>query len=106
MARITPLEGRRAPLWLRPLNWASRRMMGQEATPLKIVAYNPRFLLGCLGTTLLVNGKSRLSPQTRLLATHLVAEINGCSWCIDFGGYVAQKMGITPALWPAASVTA
>jgi AhpD family alkylhydroperoxidase len=96
MARITPLEGRRAPLWLRLLNWGSRRMMGQEATPLKIAAYSPRLLLGFLAFSFFVQGKSRLSAETRLLAAHLVAEINGCSWCIDFGGYMAQKMGIRP----------
>ncbi len=93
MARITPLEGHRAPLWLRLMNRASRRVMGQEVTPLKIVAYNPRFLLGCLGTTLLVNGKTR--PYGRCADQRI---INRCA--VHYRARMVRLVGpddVTPA---------
>src|SRR5579883_508582 len=94
MARVSLIEGRKAPLRLRLLNLFSRRMMGQEAVPLKILAHNPRFLLPYLAVTRLVQGKTRLAPEIRFLAMHLVAEINGCTWCLDFGQAEALKQGI------------
>ena len=95
MARVKLIEGREAPLMLRILNTASRRAVGQEALPLKILAHNPRFLLPYLGLTRLVQCKTRLSPELRQLAMHLVAEINGCAWCLDFGQAQAKKMGVS-----------
>lgn len=96
MARVRLIEGRESPLLLRLLNRASRRMLGQEATPLKILAHNPRFLLPYLVMTRLVQGKTRLDPAVRALAMHLVAETNGCSWCIDFGLSQATKQDVDP----------
>jgi AhpD family alkylhydroperoxidase len=93
MARVTLIEGRNSPVLLRLLNWWSRHMLGQEAIPLKILAHNPRFLLPYTVMTRLVQGKTRLSPAVRELAMHLVAEMNGCSWCVDFGRAQALKNG-------------
>lgn len=95
MARVSLITGREAPLRLRILNLFSRRMMGQEAVPLKILAHNRRFLLPYLAVTRLVQGKTRLDPEIRSLAMHLVAEINGCSWCLDFGQAQALNQGIS-----------
>ena len=97
MARITPLEGRTTPLVLRLLNLASRRLYGQDMAPAKVLAHNQRFLLASLGMSLFAQGKTRLDPAIRLLAMHLVAEINGCSWCLDFGAAVAQRRRIDAA---------
>lgn len=97
MARITPLEGRSAPLLLRLFNLASRRFYGQDMTPAKVLAHNPRFLLASLGMSFFAEGKTRLDPATRLLAMHLVAEMNGCSWCLDFGAAMAQRRRIDAA---------
>ena len=96
MARITPLTGRKAPLVLRLLNRGIRRKFGQEMAPLAIMAYNPRFILAYLGTGQFVQGRTRLDSQLRTLVMHLVAAINGCAWCIDFGQSVAEREGILP----------
>ncbi len=96
MARIEPVQGRNAPLLLRLLNWGARRTVGQEALPFKIVAHNPRFLLPYVGMSRFVRGKTELSPAVRGLATQLVAELNGCSWCIDFGRHEGTR-GSIPA---------
>jgi AhpD family alkylhydroperoxidase len=94
MERITPVEGKRAPLLLKALNWASRRWLGQEATPTKIFAHNPSFLLPSLFMSRFGLAKSTLPPAIRPLASHLVAEINGCAWCMDFGLAMGMKQGI------------
>ena len=92
MERITPVEGKNAPLLLKILNWGSRRWLGQEAIPTKILAHNPGFLLPSLVMSRFGQGKTALPPTIRTLAMHLVAEINGCAWCMDFG----QAMGLKP----------
>ncbi|MDQ6602650.1 MAG: carboxymuconolactone decarboxylase family protein [Chloroflexota bacterium] len=94
MERITPVGGKHAPLLLKALNWVSRRWFGQEATPTKILAHNPGFLLPSLFMSRFVQGKTALPPAIRPLAMHLVAEINGCAWCRDFGQAMGMKQGI------------
>lgn len=96
MARVTLIEGRNAYPLARLFNWLSRRMLGQEATPLKALAHNPRFLVAYLGMMPFAQGKTRLPSAVRALAMHLVAEINGCNWCIDFGLAQASRQGVTP----------
>ncbi len=92
--RVHPLEGREAPLLLRVLNRVSRHLLGQEATPLKILAHNPRFLLPYLALSRLVQGKTRLAPEIRILVMHHVAQINGCAWCLDFGQFQARRLRV------------
>jgi AhpD family alkylhydroperoxidase len=95
MARIEGLRGGRAPWLLRVINVYVRRLLGQEAVPFNVMAHNPRFLLPYLLMSVFAQGKSRLDPQTRLLAIHRVSELNGCSWCLDYGEATADKMGIS-----------
>ncbi len=55
MARVALVEGQTPYPLLRLINTLSRRILGQEATPIKILAHNPRFLpayLGMSGCTL------------------------------------------------------
>lgn len=94
MERIHPVEGRHAPLLLKALNWVSRRWLGQEATPTKILAHNPGFLFPSLFMPCFGLAKTTLPPAIRPLAVHLVAEINGCAWCLDFGQAMGMKQGI------------
>lgn len=94
MARISPIEGRRSPLLLRLLNRGMRRAVGQELTPLKMIAHNPGFLLPFLGVSRFVRAKTELAPEVRMLATQLVAELNSCAWCIDAGQYAGGQSGV------------
>ena len=97
MPRVTPVEGRRAPLLLRLLDLAARWRVGLSLTPLNVLAHNPGFLLPYLGLTTFVSGRSALDPHLRSLATHLVAERNGCGWCLDFGLAEARRLGVDEA---------
>lgn len=96
MARIAPVDARRRPL-LRLVNAVARRVVGREPAPLQVLAHQPGFLLPYLATTRFVRGRGRLDPGVRALAMQLVAEINGCAWCVDFGRYAAQREGVAAA---------
>jgi AhpD family alkylhydroperoxidase len=61
--------------------------------PMRIAAHNPRYLLPMLGLSYLAAAKGQLNPEVQSLATHLVAQRNGCSWCIDFGRHMAAQHG-------------
>src|SRR5437879_4649937 len=97
MARIEPLTGRNAPLWLKALNFMSRRMIGKEVTQVGILGRTPGLLLPLAMTSQLVSGKSQLDQRTRSLATELAAHLNGCGWCMDFGRATALRQGVPAA---------
>ena len=94
MARIEPLKGRDAPLLVRALNFVSRRTMGKEMAQVGIMARTPRFLLPIAMMSQLVSGKSQVDQRTRSLATELAADLNGCTWCMDFGRMMALRQGV------------
>jgi AhpD family alkylhydroperoxidase len=94
MSRISPVTGTRAPLLLRLMNAAARRMVGQAPEPLQLVAHNRSYLLPTIFMSRMGSAKTKLDSETRTLAAHLVAELNDCTWCIDLGNYMAQREGI------------
>jgi alkylhydroperoxidase family enzyme len=76
------------------MNFASRRMVGQTPEPLQLVAHNRGYLLPTIFMSRMGTAKTKLDPETRMLASHLVAELNECTWCLDFGNYMGQREGI------------
>ena len=98
MARVAPIEGAKAPLLLHLLNWAGRHKLGQEPIPFKIMAHNPSFLLLFACMSRFSQGKTQLDPTIRELAVYLVAELNGCSWCIDYGRAQGERRGTVEKL--------
>ena len=91
MARIEAVRG--SPL-LRLLNWGARRRYGKDFVPLGVVAHNPRFLVPYAGMNTFASGKTRLAPEIRSLAMHLVSVLNGCAWCMDFSRFAGERGGI------------
>jgi AhpD family alkylhydroperoxidase len=94
MTRIEPLSGARAPLLLRLLNIGLRKMAGREVVPFNLMGYSPRMLLPYLFMGVFAQGSKQLDPHVRVLALHLVSEINGCSWCVDFSASLGQQLGV------------
>lgn len=94
MARIVPVAGRRASPLLRLVNWGAKSALGREYAPLGIVGHSPGMLLPYLAVSRFVRGRTQLPPGIRALATQLVAELNGCSWCVDFGRYEGARLGL------------
>ena len=97
MARIAPVARGRAPLLLRLLNAASRRAVGAETAHRQMTTLNPRFLRTSLPMVPLTRGPTELDPAVRALAMQLVAEINGCALCLDFGRAEAEEGGVPAA---------
>ncbi len=93
MPRIEPLSGARAPLLLRLFNVLLRRVAGREIVPFNIMGYSPGLLLPYVFMTAFTRG-GKLDPRVRLLAMHRVSELNGCSWCLDYGSSLAPELDI------------
>ena len=98
MARVSPVEGPNAPLLLHVLNWAGRRLLGKAPTQFKLMAHNPGFLLPFTCMSRFSQGKTQLDPAIRELAVYLVAELNGCAWCIDYGRAQGERRGTVEKL--------
>src|SRR3954469_12801562 len=92
--RIEPLSGARAPLWLRLLNPLVRRIYGRELLPLNVMAHSPRLVVPYAFMSAFGGGGSRAEQAIKMLVVHRVSEINGCSWCIDFGSAQALALGV------------
>ena len=84
MSRIDPPK--RPPLWLRGLLAFARWRYGRDMRPLQL-AGAPAGAGPAVSDDQPLRARSRptLPADTRLLAMLLVAERNGCDWCIDFG---------------------
>ena len=93
MPRVKLLERREMGWFARLMDTAARRMLGKEAAPVRIMAHNPRFLIPYAAMGTFAQGRTELPAQVRSLAMHLVSHLNGCAWCIDYGGALAQKAG-------------
>jgi AhpD family alkylhydroperoxidase len=94
MPRVSPLTGKRAGPLARLIQAVARRRVGRDFVPLQVVSHAPTMLLPYTQMAAFTQGKSALDPQVRILAMHLVAEINGCAWCRDYGAHLAGGLGV------------
>jgi alkylhydroperoxidase family enzyme len=97
MARLSLDTSRRSVL-ARAIAWYGRRQYGAVPEPLLALAHHTGVLWVTLRMELGVAGRWRkLSPTLRCLATMAPAARIGCSWCMDFGYYVAHHDGVDRA---------
>ncbi|WP_111766465.1 carboxymuconolactone decarboxylase family protein [Nakamurella deserti] len=87
---ITPPPGR---LWSLA-GRIGRRMYGDIPDNGWALARNRRVLFGILGFERRVASWKALDPQLKTLATLTAAVEIGCSWCVDFGWFLAEKDGL------------
>jgi alkylhydroperoxidase family enzyme len=97
MARVSLLTGKRAGPLGRLIQAVARRRAGRDFVPLQVVSHAPSMLLPYTQMAAFTQGRSALAPQVRVLAMHLVAEINGCAWCRDYGAHLAGGLGVPAA---------
>src|SRR4030095_11752226 len=88
MARID--LPKRPPWWIRLIFFVARKQYGKTVAPLQMAAHVPGFVVPFMMTNLFAHGRRTLPPDTRLLAMHLVGELNQCNWCIDFARSLAH----------------
>lgn len=73
----------------------SRRTYGADLEPGLAMLHNPRVLVSTAVFELGVQRWSALPQSLTDLATAAVASQVGCSWCLDFGYYLAHDRGLT-----------
>jgi len=95
MARI-PLTPPATPL-TRIAARLSRRRYGTVLEPLAAVSHNPKVMLTYARYEGSVARWDRVDPHLKTLAVMASAASIGCSWCMDFGYWVAHTEGIDPA---------
>jgi alkylhydroperoxidase family enzyme len=76
------------------IGWASKKMLGKEADNGYAMAHNRRVLFAVMNFERRVAKFNALDPTLKALATMTAAAEIGCSWCVDFGYFVADKDGL------------
>jgi len=95
MARI-PLDPPRTPFY-RLVEWYSRRTYGMVADPAAAMGHNPKVLRSNLRHEMSLTRWKALDPTLKHLAAMASAVSIGCSWCVDFGYWIATSKGTDPA---------
>ncbi|MFI9047803.1 carboxymuconolactone decarboxylase family protein [Streptomyces sp. NPDC053427] len=92
MARI-PLTPPRT-LTLRLAQWYSRRAYGKVMEPALVLGHHPRILRAYFAFEAKVGRWRALDPTLKHLAEMVPAVRIGCSWCVDFGHWHADRLGL------------
>ncbi|MGW7487963.1 carboxymuconolactone decarboxylase family protein [Streptomyces sp. NPDC054786] len=92
MARIS-LTPRRT-LTLRLARWYSRRAYGEVLQPALALGHHPKVLRSYFSFESKVARWKALDPALKLLAELASAATIGCSWCVDFGHWHADRLGL------------
>jgi AhpD family alkylhydroperoxidase len=77
--------------------WYSRRRFGVIADPAAAMGHNPRILVSNARFEMGVEKWHRLDQGLKDLAVMAAAVTIGCSWCVDFGYWIATSKGTDPA---------
>jgi AhpD family alkylhydroperoxidase len=78
----------------RLLSWYARRTYGEiPDTGLALLHHRPA-MWAVLGFERRVDRWKALDPDLKILAEMASARMIGCSWCVDFGYYVAHNKGL------------
>jgi len=89
MARINPPE--KQPLLSSVIHAELKRRYGKPFPALKLLGHHRQYPFAyAVFSSIFGKAKTRLSPDIKRLATQLVAELNGCAFCIDLGKRLAQ----------------
>ncbi|MFC4640240.1 carboxymuconolactone decarboxylase family protein [Deinococcus hohokamensis] len=85
----------RIPWLYRLTSLALARRFGKPFPTIALLSHHPAYPLPyLLMAGIYANGRTQLNPTTKALASQLVAQLNGCAFCIDLGQRVAQDRGL------------
>lgn len=71
-----------------------RRMFGEVPDNAYVLFHNRAVMTGIFGFERRVGGWKALDPHLKTYATMATAGAIGCSWCLDFGYYLAHEDGL------------
>ena len=94
MARIS-LDPPRTLVY-RLTEWYSRRRFGAVADPAAAMGHNMRVLMTDARHEMSLQKWNALDPTLKALAEMTAAVSIGCSWCVDFGYWIATSQGTDP----------
>ncbi len=94
-ARI-PLDPPRT-LTYRLTEWYSRRRWGAVADPAAAMGHQPQVLRTNARFEMSLDRWKALDPTLKHLAEMAASVAIGCSWCVDFGWWIATSKGTDPA---------
>ncbi|MFF3323874.1 carboxymuconolactone decarboxylase family protein [Streptomyces sp. NPDC002889] len=92
MARISLTPPR--SLFLRIVQWYSKRSYGRVLDPVGALGHNPRVLRTDIRFELSVAKWNQLNEDLKALAVMATAASIGCSWCMDFGHWESRRRGM------------
>ncbi|UYQ65790.1 carboxymuconolactone decarboxylase family protein [Streptomyces peucetius] len=92
MARIS-LHPRRS-LFLRAVDWYSRRTYGKVLDPARALGHHTGVLRANLRFELAAGRWKKLDADLKALAVMTSAASIGCSWCMDFGHWENRRRGM------------
>lgn len=92
MARIS-LDPPRS-VFLRIAEWYSRRKYGKVMDPLRAMGHNPKVLKAGALYESRIGRWHDLDPGLKHLAEMVTASRIGCAWCVDFGYWLADDLGM------------
>ncbi len=75
----------------------SKRTYGQVPDTVRVLGHHRRALLAMIRHERRVARFDRLDPNLSTLAVMASAAVIGCSWCLDFGYYLATNDGLDAA---------
>lgn len=76
------------------IRFVSRRRYGGEMEPVLALVPHRRVLMSVTRFELGIEKWDRLDPDLKQLACAAVAAQIGCSWCMDFGEFLARSSGM------------
>ncbi len=76
------------------IRFVSRRRYGGEMEPVLALVPHRRVLMSVARFELGIEKWDRLDPDLKQLACAAVAAQIGCSWCMDFGEFLARSSGM------------
>lgn len=82
-----------AGLFGKIIGWYSRRTYGQALDNGYVMAHNKPVLFGVAMFEQRVGKWKKLDPNLKAMAVMAVAVQIGCTWCVDFGYYLAHSEG-------------
>ncbi|WP_307812593.1 carboxymuconolactone decarboxylase family protein [Phycicoccus sp. CSK15P-2] len=88
-----PRSAGRGPT-VRLVEVVSRRLWGQVPDGIYVVAHHPRMLRSVLSLERKVQRWKELDPHLQTYAVAATAAYVGCSWCLDFGYFIAHTEGL------------
>lgn len=91
--RLLPIE-EPSSWWMRFVYWLTRRRYGRVLTPIKVVYARVPGTAFIADRLKAVEGTLSIAPGLRSLIRSLVAQRNGCSFCIDATAADAVSVGV------------